>query len=125
MTPETILNAAIGVLKQRGRCKHRYTTITGRVDLLGALAVARGSEPDLWMGLRELLPGDIYGNEKTLVDAARYVVKVVAPLQPADEMSVNRLAGVLGDTNDCATDEQVYEWLAKAAALAERAGVPS
>lgn len=123
MTPETILNAAIGVLERQGRCKHTFGRTDGPVDQSGALALAAGYAPNAWKVIRHLDYEDLTPGRRALVDAARFLAEAEAPLQPVREMPLHALVMLLGDSNDIATDEQVYESLAKAAALAERAGV--
>lgn len=118
MNVETILNAAIGVLERRGRCLGHFQTADGKVCQLGALAVAAGYEADLWMGLRELAYDDLDACDRVLVDAARILARVEAPLLADCEMSIDRLVGLLGDSNDVATDAEVFGFLAKAAHVA-------
>lgn len=122
MNAETILNAAMGVLQHRGRCKANFVLADGSVDPLGAIGVARGMEPDIWMGLRELSPSEIYGTDKDVVDAARFLAEAAVPGQCPLDMPVNDLVGVLGDWADAASDEEVYDAFTKAAHLAEQGG---
>jgi hypothetical protein len=123
MTPENILNAARGVLKQRGRCTGRFTTDDGRVDLLGALAIADGAEADMWLFWRGFLLEELNASALALLEAARLVAEVMAPLQPVRTMSISRLAMLLGDSNDIATDAQIDAFLQQAASLATQRGV--
>lgn len=126
MTPETILHAAIGVLERRGRCRNDFETADGKVCQLGALAVAAGQHADLWRVLREMEFEDLAPTDRVLVEAARILAKVEAPLQPVHEMSIDRLVTLLGDSNDIASDAEIFDFLTKAAheasRLAEKAG---
>ncbi|MFI7125912.1 hypothetical protein ACIBQ1_09475 [Nonomuraea sp. NPDC050153] len=118
MNAETILHAAIGVLQQRGRCTGDFLKSDGRVCQLGALAVAAGQPADLWRFLRDLDFEDLIPEDRVLVEAARILAKVEAPLQPVHEMSIERLVSLLGDCNDLASDTQVFTFLARAANVA-------
>jgi hypothetical protein len=123
MTPENILNAARGVLKQRGRCIGQFKTEDGRVDLAGALAIADGAEADMWLFWRGFRPGELNEDARAVIEAARLVAEVVAPLQPVRTMSLNRLVALLGDASDTLSGTQIDGFLEKAASLAVQAGV--
>ncbi|MER7213536.1 hypothetical protein ABT340_41285 [Streptosporangium sp. NPDC000239] len=126
MTVEVILNAAVGVLENRGRCFNDYT-YADQVCVLGALAVAAGFDPDCWMGLQELAGEDRTGAEQTLIDAAQRLASVVAP-RWADSR-VEDLCVALGDWHDGErhvgdvrpTDSQVRDALLQAATRVEAA----
>src|SRR5690606_32904861 len=120
---ETILNAAIGVLKQRGRCVGDYETGDGRVDQLGALAIAGGETADIWRFWREFAVQELDGHALVLVEAARALARQEAPLQPVDEMSVEQLVTLLGDANDVLSDAGVFTFLARAAEAARAVSV--
>ncbi len=121
MTAENLLNAAIGVLERRGRCRENFVLIDGSVDPLGALAVAAGEEPDAWMGLRELPESQITGTDRALVDAAWYLVVVAVPHVDSWQLPVDDMVGLLGDWADRATDAEVFDALTKAAHAAQQA----
>lgn len=118
MNAETILNAAIGVLKQRGRCVGDYETGDGRVDQLGALAIAGGESADIWRFWRDFEFEELDGHALVLVEAARALARQEAPLQPVDRMSVEQLVTLLGDANDVLSDAGVLTFLARAAQAA-------
>lgn len=118
MNAETILNAAIGVLQRRGRCRGHFETRDGKVCQLGALAVAAGHEPDLWMGLRDLTFEKLGQADRVLVEAARILAQVEAPMQPVREMSLDQVVTLLGDSNDIASDSEVFTFLSRAARVA-------
>ncbi|MEU6709907.1 hypothetical protein ABZ897_00395 [Nonomuraea sp. NPDC046802] len=127
MNAETILHGAVGVLMRRGRCRNDFEKSDGRVCQLGALAVAGGFDADIWRLWRDLDVEELDDSALVLVEAARILAKVEAPLQPVHEMSLERLVSLLADSNDIATDEQIFDFLAKAAheaasRLAEKAG---
>ncbi len=115
MNTETILNAAIGVLQRRGRCRGHFETRDGKVCQMGALAVAAGHEPDLWMGLRDLAFEKLGPADRVLVEAARILAQVEAPMQPVREMSLDELVTLLGDSNDITCDAEIFDFLTKAA----------
>ena len=123
MTPENILNAARGVLKQRGRCTGQFKTDDGRVDLAGALAIADGAEADMWLFWRDFRFEELNACTRALIEAARLLAEVLAPLQPVRAMTLDRLVMLLGDANDTLSDERVLGFLAEAARRAEKAGV--
>jgi hypothetical protein len=120
---ENILNAARGVLERRGRCIGDFELGDGRVDQLGALAIAGGEAPDIWRFWRDFETEDLDGHALTLVEAARLLAEVEAPLQPVREMSIERLVMLLGDSSDIATDAQIDDFLTQAASLAARTEV--
>lgn len=120
-TAENLLNAAMGVLQQRGRCRENFVLIDGSIDPLGALAVAAGLEPDTWMGLREVPESEIAGVDRVLVDAAWVLASAAVPGVGAEHMPVHDLVGVLGDWSDRSTDAEVFDALAKAAHVAGQA----
>lgn len=122
MNAETILNAAIGVLQQRGRCTGEFVVQDGTVDTLGAMAVAAGMEPQIWQGLQELPAIQIVGRDAVLVGAARVLAGLVAPLQDTATMPVGRLVSLLGDWSDLSSLAEIYDALTKAAHLAQQAG---
>ncbi|GGK62211.1 hypothetical protein Sme01_04170 [Sphaerisporangium melleum] len=115
MTPENILNAAIGVLEMRGRCRGNYELGDGSVDPLGALAVAAGLEPDDWMGLRTLPESQIAGGDRVLVDAAWFLVAAAVPRVETWHLPVDDMVRALGDWADCASDAEILGALTKAA----------
>lgn len=121
MNVETILNAAIGVLERRGRCIGDYETGDGRVDQLGALAIAGGESPDIWRFWREFTIEELDGHALVLVEAARLLAEEEAPLEPVRVMPVDRLVMLLGDANDTLTDTQVLDFLGQAAKAARAA----
>ena len=123
MTPENILNAARGVLKRRGRCTGQFKTEDGRVDLPGALAIADGAEADMWLFWRGFLLEELNASALAVIEAARLVAEVMAPLQPVRTMSIERLAMLLGDSSDIATDAQIDAFLERAASLAAQMGI--
>jgi hypothetical protein len=125
---ETILHATIGVLQQRGRCFNNYE-YAGRVCVLGAMAVAAGQDPDLWVALQELDEGEQARKDAELVRAARLFASVTVPrVADADleDLCVEvgrwhdgeRLPGDVRPENS-----EVFEALAKAASLAARTEV--
>ncbi len=114
-TAENLLNAAIEVLERRGRCRENFVLADGSVDPLGALAVAAGEEPDIWMGLRELPESQIVGADRVLVDAAWYLVVVAVPHVDSWQFTVDDMVSLLGDWADRASDAEVFAALAKAA----------
>lgn len=120
-TPEAILHGARGVLERRGRTKGVFAASDGRIDQLAALAIAAGFGQEAWMVIRTLEFEDLSRDYQTLVEAARLLAGVEAPLQPVREMSLERLVMLLGDANDVISDGQAAEFLAKAAALAGQA----
>ncbi|MEO3869422.1 hypothetical protein ABGB18_11370 [Nonomuraea sp. B12E4] len=126
MTPEMILNGAYGALLGRGRCQGDFETGDGRVCQAGALAVATGQPADVWRYIRDLEFEELDPSDLPMVEAAKILAKVEAPLQPVHEMSLNRLVTLLGDSNDVASDAEIFDCFAKAAAeaarLAEKAG---
>jgi hypothetical protein len=123
MTPENILNAARGVLERRGRCIGAFESADGRVDLAAALAVADGADADMWLFWRELRIEELNACTLALIEAARLLAEVMAPLQPVRAMALDRLVMLLGDSSDISTDEQVYGFLAEAARRAAQTGV--
>ena len=114
-TSENLLNAAIGVLQLRGRCRENFELADGSVDPLGALAVAAGLEPDTWMGLREIPESQIKGIDRVLVDAAWVLASAAVPELGTEHMPVHDLVGVLGDWSDRSSDAEVFDALTKAA----------
>lgn len=124
MTPETLCPTAIGVLLERGRCRTAFVDERGRVDRLGALAVAVGFDPQVWLDLRQIRKDeDLTPGELALVEAARLVAQVEAPCQEPHLLPLDRLVMLLGDSEDLITDGQACMSLAKATGLAEQAGV--
>jgi hypothetical protein len=93
------------------------------VDQLGALAIAAGHEADMWRFWRDLPFEELDDATLALVEAARLLAEVQAPLQPVRTMTLNRLVMLLGDSNDIASDEEIFDFLAKAAHRAELAEV--
>ncbi|MDH2424850.1 hypothetical protein [Sphaerisporangium sp. TRM90804] len=121
-TVENLLNAAIPVLERHGRCRGHYELVDGSVDVCGALAVAVGLEPDTWVGLWRATPEEITPVDRVLIEAARTVGRVVAPLAEVDALSVRELVGLLGDWSDRASDAEVFDALTKAAHVAQHTG---
>jgi hypothetical protein len=123
VTPETICPTAIGVLLERGRCRTSFTDEQGRVDRLGALALAAGFEPQVWLDLRQVQKDeDLTPDQLALVEAARLVAHVEAPCQDPHLLPLDRLVMLVGDGEELITDGQACMSLAKATALAEQAG---
>lgn len=120
MNAENILNAARGVLERRGRCIGDFELGDGRVDQLGALAIAGGHDADMWRFWRDLAIEDLDADALVLVEAARLLAEVQAPLQPVRSLPLHRLVMLLGDSNDLATDVQILGWVGQAACLAAR-----
>lgn len=118
MNASTVLAAAVGVLRDRGRCVGSFHVAGGSVDVMGALAVAVELNPDVWMGLREMPETEISGELAVLVDAARHLSRAALPLHDADG-PVNDLVGVLGEWHDRALDADIYAALAKASEQAD------
>jgi hypothetical protein len=129
---ETILNATIGVLQQRGRCYGTYMEVSGKVCVLGAMALAAGrDEPDDW----ELLDEDESGDAELLA-AGRALATVVRGDIVADDFNAEDLVCVIGDWHDgprVGDGDQVsypsppphsavFALVAEAARLAEQAG---
>lgn len=114
-TAENLLNAAVGVLERRGRCRENFVLADGSVDPLGALAVAAGLEADDWMGLRDIPEHEITGIDRVLVDAAWVLAAAAVPELGAEHMPVHDLVGVLGDWSDRVSDAEVFDALTKAA----------
>ena len=85
---------------------------------MGAIALAADLEPDVWMGVREMLDGQITGELALLVDAARHLCRAAIPYTDPDA-PVDDLVGVLGDWQDTASDADVANALTKAAHMAE------
>ncbi|MFI7448169.1 hypothetical protein ACIBQX_11780 [Nonomuraea sp. NPDC049714] len=123
MTPENILNAARGVLKQRGRCIGQFKTEDGRVDLPGALAIADGAEADMWLFWRGFEFEELDTNTRAVIEAARLLAEVMAPLQPVRTMSLNQLVALLGDASDTLSGTQIDDFLKQAASLAAQRGI--
>lgn len=121
LTPAYVLHTAVAVLTVRGRCTSDFEKSDGRVCQLGALAVAVGFDADTWRLWRDLTVEELDGQALVLVAAARLLAQVEAPLQRIHEMSLDRLVMLLGDSNDIASDKQVFGFLAEAARLAEQA----
>jgi hypothetical protein len=118
VTAFEILTGAVGVLQRRGRCVGDFEVGDGRVCLLGALAVAAGGDADLWRFLREFDMADLDVQDAPLVEAARLVAEVIAPLQPVRRMSIDQLVTLIGDAHDAATDQQIFSVLSSAAEAA-------
>ncbi|MER7361831.1 DUF6197 family protein [Nonomuraea wenchangensis] len=119
MNATTILADAITVLEQRGMCAGNFTVRTGEVDAFGALAVAAGFEPDVWMGLRDWnerwSPSD-----RQLVEAAYYLAELVLPDRDLSEMLLDDLITDVGVRLDAMSLHEVLDALAKAAHEAGR-----
>lgn len=124
MNAENILNAARGVLERRGRCFGDYE-YAGKCCVLGAMAVAAGQDPRLWVALQA--PDSQWMDEDhELVAAARLFASVVAPAM-ADE-DLEDLCVEVGRWHDGERrpddvrpeNSEVFEALAKAASLAAR-----
>lgn len=120
MNAETILHTARGVLERCGRCVGDFELGDGRVDQLGALAIAAGADADMWRFWRGFTFEELDEHTRVLVEAARILAKVEAPLRPVHEMSIERLVSLLSDSNDMASDAEIYDFLAKAAHEASR-----
>jgi hypothetical protein len=132
---ETILNAAISVLKQKGRHLGDYEC-DGKVCVLGAMGVAAGFTPDYWSEVEDADLDDLEPVDDVLLDAGRLLVHVIDPdradldnLHPA---SVIDLVGRWHDGPtervadqvrflDPPSDTAVFKALAEAARLAEQA----
>ncbi|MFI6594901.1 hypothetical protein ACIBHX_01565 [Nonomuraea sp. NPDC050536] len=125
MTPETILNATVGVLERRGRVTGRFETPDGEVDQLGALAIAAGEQPRVWLSIRILDYEALDPCLRLLVDAARILAEVEAPLCRPEDLPLHRLVMLLGDSNDVATDAEVFDFLVRAADAAAGVGAAS
>ncbi|MEV4181682.1 hypothetical protein AB0J28_09565 [Streptosporangium canum] len=101
MTPETILNAAVGVLAERGRCFGNYE-YAGEVCVMGALAVAAGKKPAYWLELQEAAASAVAQSLDTidhaLIAAAYRLAAVVVP--PLGEISVEDLCVLIGHWHD-------------------------
>lgn len=126
MNAETILNATIGVLARRGRCFGGFE-YAGKCCVLGAMAVAAGADPDVWLALQEMPEVEMASGDRELVAAARFLAAVVAPeYAGADLEKVCVHVGRWHDGNRWRADEApktsvVFEALTKAAHFAEQA----
>ncbi|MEV0830957.1 MULTISPECIES: hypothetical protein [Streptosporangiaceae] len=107
-TSENILNAAIGVLVDRGRAFADYGGTTGPVCGLGAIAVAAGLEPDAWRYLSEDPEALWSPAEVAMVGAARRLLATVAPWLDAADTPLDDLISLLGDWYDRATDSVLF-----------------
>ncbi|MGA4989968.1 DUF6197 family protein [Nonomuraea bangladeshensis] len=124
MNVATILADAITVLEQRGMCSGTFVIASGAVDAFGALAVAAGSEPDVWMGLREWHEIHWEPSDHQLVDAAYRLAEQVLPGCDVAGMALDDLITDVGDRLDAMSLDEVLDALAKAAheaGLAEKA----
>jgi hypothetical protein len=125
---ETILHATIGVLQQRGRCFNNYE-YAGKVCVLGAMAVAAGQDPRLWVALQELDEEEQARKDCELVAAARLFASVAVPsVATADLEDLCVEIGRWHDGERLPGDarpenSEVFEALAKAASLAAQTGV--
>ncbi|SET52460.1 DUF6197 family protein [Nonomuraea wenchangensis] len=123
MNAASILADAITVLEQRGMCSSNFVIASGAVDAFGALAVAAGSEPDVWMGLSDWnAPWE--PSDRQLVDAAFYLAELVLPGRDVVGMPLDDLITDVGDRLDAMSLHEVLDALAKAAheaGLAEKA----
>ncbi|MEV0994589.1 hypothetical protein [Nonomuraea sp. NPDC050202] len=129
MNAETILNAAQGVLQRRGMCAGNFTIVSGEVDAFGALAIAGGFEPDVWMGLREWHEIHWEPGDHRLVDAAYLLAEQVLPGRCVAGMPLDDLITDAGDRLDAMSPDEVLDAFTKAAhvageaaRLAEKAG---
>jgi hypothetical protein len=128
MTVETILHATIGVLQRRGRCFNNYE-YAGKVCVLGAMAVAAGQDPRLWVALQELDEEERAREDRELVAAARLFASVAVP--SVAEADLEDLCVEVGRWHDGERrpgdvrpeNSEVFEALAKAAHLAAQTGV--
>jgi hypothetical protein len=118
LTPAYILHGAIAALKWRGRCRRDFETGDGRVCQLGALAVAASFDADVWRFLQDATFEELDQRERVLIAAAQILARVEAPMQPVHEMSLRRLVTLLSDSNDIASDSEVFTFLARAARVA-------
>lgn len=133
MNAETILHATIGVLARKGRCFGGFE-YAGKHCVLGAMAVAAGADPDVWLALQEMPELEMDPADRELVAAARCLATVVCPEQAvADLETVCVHVGRWHDGNRWRGDmepktSEVFEALTKAASLAapaELVGVAS
>ncbi|WP_068922143.1 DUF6197 family protein [Planobispora rosea] len=129
MNAETILNAARGVLAQRGRCFGQYEH-AGEVCVLGAMAIAAGLEPEHWFEVQTTPADSLTDAEKNLIDAARMLARVVVP--QADGVVLHDLVVLIGHWHDGErgpgdvrpANSEVMAALSAAAAVASALSLP-
>jgi hypothetical protein len=131
---EKILNGAIGILEQRGRCFGSYINQQGEVCVLGAMALAAEVEQDRWESLNVEWESEWAPKDAALVEAARTLLKLLPFEVEFDDLPIEDLVfyvgrwhdGVFDDDRwiDSPTNAQVFAKLAEAveaARLAEKA----
>jgi hypothetical protein len=126
-----ILTDAIGVLEQRGRSFGTYLNRQGEVCVLGAMAMAAGTDHDIWEGLG-LYPEDEWElGDAELVEAARILLTLLPIEVDLNDLPIEDLVEHIGDwhdgvwngeNRDAPTNAEVFGVLADAARLAEKAG---
>ncbi|TMR11067.1 hypothetical protein ETD86_37115 [Nonomuraea turkmeniaca] len=133
MNASKILTDAIGVLEQRGRSYGTYLNQQGEVCVLGALALAAGTEHDIWEGLG-LYPEDEWElGDAEMVEAARQLLTLLPVKADLNDLPIQDLIEHIGDWHDGVSDADgdkprppansvVFAKLAEAARLAEKAG---
>ena len=120
MTPETILNATIGVLEQRGRHFGDFE-YAGKVCVLGGVAIAAGADPAHWRSLQTTPLDGLIPSDLAMIGAAIHLADVVAPTSA--EPGLEDLVALIGHWHDGErfphdvrpTNAEVFDALTKAA----------